>query len=80
MRKAGVNMDEQEIDDNGLVVSSVIDDEKNKGKKGKELEKEIESAIEKDKQVEELRKISKELEKAGSKVKVDNRYENMTDN
>ena len=54
VKKAGVDMDEQEIDDNGLAVASVIDNKKNKGKKGKELKKKIESVIKKDKQAKEI--------------------------
>ena len=54
VKKAGVDMDEQEIDDNGIAVASVIDNKKNKGKKGKELKKQIESTIKKDKQAKEI--------------------------
>ena len=79
VKKAGVDMDEQEIDDNGLAVAGVIDDEKNKGKKGKELKKEIDGAIKKDERAKEIRKISKELKKTSSKVKVDKKYQNMSD-
>jgi hypothetical protein len=57
-------MEEQEVDDNGLAVASVIDNKKNKGKNGKELKKKIEGAIKKDKQAKEIQKISKELKKA----------------
>ena len=79
VKKAGVEMEEKEIDDNGLAVASVIDSKKNKGKKGKELKKKIESAIKKDKQAKEIQKISKELKKTSSKVKVDKKYEKMSD-
>lgn len=79
VKKAGVDMDEQEVDDNGLAVASVIDNKKNKGKSGKELKKKIEGAIKKDKQAKEIQKISKELKKASSKVKVDKKYEKMSD-
>ena len=79
MKKAGVDMDEREIDDNGLAVAGVIDDEKNKGKKGKELKKEIDGAIRKDEQVKEIRKISKELKSVSSNVKADEKYQNMSD-
>ena len=54
VKKAGVDMDEQEIDDNGLAVASVIDDKENKGDSGKELKKKIENAIESDKQAKEI--------------------------
>ena len=79
VKKAGVKMDEQEIDDNGLAVASVIDNKKNKGDSGKELKKKIEGAIKNDKQAKELQKISEELKKTSSKVKVDQKYEKMSD-
>ena len=79
VKRAGIDMDEQEIDDNGLAVASVIDNRKNKDKKGKELKKEIENAIKKDEQAKEIQKISKEMKKSSSKVKVDKKYQNMSD-
>jgi hypothetical protein len=74
VKKAGVKMDEKEIDDNGLAVASVIDNKENKGKKGKELKKEIEGAIKKDKEVKKIENAVKKMKKASSKVKVDKKY------
>lgn len=79
VKKAGVDMDEQEVDDNGLAVASVIDNKKNKGKSGKDLKKKIESAIKKDKRAKEIQNISKELKKTSSKIKVDKKYEKISD-
>lgn len=79
VKKAGVDMDEQEIDDNGIAVASVIDNKKNKGKNGKELKKQIEKEIKKDETIKELKKISSNVKKSSSKVKVDKKYEKMSD-
>ena len=79
VKKAGVKIDDEKLDQNGIVVASVIDDKENKKLKGKELTKKVDDAIEKDKNVEKLIKKTKDSKKALKKVKVDSKYDKMSD-
>ena len=79
VKKAGVKIDDEKLDQNGIVVASVIDDKENKKLKGKELTKKVDDAIEKDKNVEKLIKKTKDSKKALKKVKVDSKYDKMCD-
>ena len=79
VKKAGVKIDDEKLDQNGIVVASVIDDKENKKLKGKELTKKVDDAIEKDKNVEKLIKKTKGSKKALKKVKVDSKYDKMSD-
>ena len=79
VKKAGVKIDDEKLDQNGIVVASVIDDKENKKLKGKELTKKVDDAIEKDKNVEKLIKKTKDQKKALKKVKVDSKYDKMSD-
>ena len=79
VKKAGVKIDDEKLDQNGIVVASVIDDKENKKLKGKELTKKVDDAIEKDKNVEKLIKKTKDSKKALKKVKVDRKYDKMSD-
>ena len=79
VKKAGVDIDDEKLDQNGIVVASVIDDKENKKLKGKELTKKVDDAIEKDKNVEKLIKKTKDSKKALKKVKVDSKYDKMSD-
>ena len=79
VKKAGVDIDDEKLDANGIAVASVIDDKENKKLKGKELTKKVDDAIEKDKNVEKLIKKTKDSKKALKKVKVDSKYDKMSD-
>ena len=79
VKKAGVDIDDDELDANGIAVASVIDDKENKKLKGKELTKKVDDAIEKDKNVEKLIKKTEDSKKALKKVKVDSKYDKMSD-
>ena len=79
VKKAGVDIDDEKLDANGIAVASVIDDKENKKLKGKELTKKVDDAIEKDKNVEKLIKKTKDSKKALEKVKIDAKYDKMSD-
>ena len=79
VKKAGVDIDDEKLDANGIVVASVIDDKENKKLKGKELTKKVDDAIEKDENVKKLIKKTKNSKKALKKVKVDSKYDKMSD-
>ena len=79
VKKAGVKIDDEKLDQNGIAVASVIDNKENKKLKGKELTKKVDDAIEKDKNVEKLIKKTKDSKKALKKVKVDSKYDKMSD-
>lgn len=79
VKKAGVDIDDEKLDANGIAVASVIDNKENKKLKGKELTKKVDDAIEKDKNVEKLIKKTKDSKKALKKVKIDAKYDKMSD-
>lgn len=79
VKKAGVDIDDDELDANGIAVASVIDNKENKKLKGKELTKKVDDAIEKDKNVEKLIKKTEDSKKALEKVKIDAKYDKMSD-
>ena len=79
VKKAGVDIDDEKLDQNGIVVASVIDDKENKKLKGKELTKKVDDAIEKDENVKKLIKKTKNSKKALKKVKIDAKYDKMSD-
>lgn len=79
VKKAGVDIDDDELDANGIAVASVIDNKENKKLKGKELTQKVTNAIEKDKNVEKLIKKTKDSKKALEKVKIDAKYDKMSD-
>lgn len=79
VKKAGVDIDDDELDANGIAVASVIDNKENKKLKGRELTQKVTNAIEKDKNVEKLIKKTKNSKKALKKVKIDAKYDKMSD-
>lgn len=79
VKKAGVDIDDDELDANGIAVASVIDNKENKKLKGKELTQKVTNAIEKDKNVEKLIKKTEDTKKALEKVKIDAKYDKMSD-
>ena len=79
VKKAGVDIDDDELDANGIAVASVIDNKENKKLKGKELTQKVTNAIEKDKNVEQLIKKTEDSKKALEKVKIDAKYDKMSD-
>ncbi|MEG2937897.1 MAG: hypothetical protein RR812_05765, partial [Vagococcus sp.] len=66
VKKVGVDIPTEEIDENGLVIASVIDNKENKKKSSKELKGQIDTKLEDKKELDALilqsRKISKSID------------------
>lgn len=78
-KKAKLGMSDEEVDENGVAVASVLDDKENKGKKGKELKKKIDSAIKKDEAIKQVLANANKIKKASAKVKVDPNLAKLSD-
>ena len=79
VKKAGVEIDDEKLDKNGVVVACVIDSKDNKKLKGKELTKKVDDAIEQDEKAAKIIKKSKKAKKALKGIKVDSKYKKMSD-
>ena len=79
VKKAGIKIDDQLLDDNGLIVATVLDDKANKEKSGKELTKKVNDTIKQAAETKQLLKKTEEFEKQIETIKVDPEIEKLSD-
>lgn len=79
VKKAGIKIDAEKLGQNGLTVAGVIDNKENKKLKGKELTKKVDAAIEIEEKAEKLVKNAEEAENKMTGIKVNSKYEKMSD-
>lgn len=80
VKKAKVKIDDEKLEQNSLIVASTLNDEKNKGKSGKALTKEIDQKISQSKDAKELIDDANKAEKRLDSIKVEPKIANLDDN
>lgn len=79
VKRSGIKMDDQQIDDNGVIIASIIDNPKNEEKTGKELTKDVETAIKFKDDIKNIAKKTKEDKQKIAAINIDSKIEKMTD-
>lgn len=79
VKKAKIDMSEDEVDEHGIEVASVIDDKSSKGKTPKELKKDIDAKIKVDEDLKTVFKDAEKVKKSAANVRVDKKLASLSD-